>query len=289
MCGLGGSARVVRPGMRRRRAAVAGCDAPRTGCPTAPHRSRHALRHRPAAHRRVHPSPGRPLRPPERPLAGRGTRSRPTGPPTGRSTPCATRPRPTCARSSRTAAAESAPGTLGAKVGDLYASFMDEAAVEARGRQPLEADLADIRAVTDLAGLLAVMARLQLQGAVGGFLAPYVNTDAQRLQPLHRLPGAVGTRACPTSRTTTRSRSPRSARPTSPTSPGCCCWPAGRPTSRRPQAAADRIMALETAIADRHWNNVDTRDAAEVLQPARAGRRPRVHRRRSGSASGSRP
>ena len=65
------------------------------------------------------------------------------------------------------AAAGSAAGTLGAKVGDLYASFMDEAAVEARGREPLAADLADIRSIGDAAGLLAVMARLQVQGAAG--------------------------------------------------------------------------------------------------------------------------
>ena len=76
------------------------------------------------------------------------------------------------------AAAESEPGTVGAKVGDLYASFMDEAGVQARGREPIAADLAELRAVADLAQLLPLLTRLQLQGAAGGFLAPYVYTDA---------------------------------------------------------------------------------------------------------------
>ena len=46
--------------------------------------------------------------------------------------------------------------------------------MEARGREPLGPDLADIRAVTDLAGLLSEMARLQLQVCVAG---------AARLEP----------------------------------------------------------------------------------------------------------
>ena len=76
------------------------------------------------------------------------------------------------------AAEQSEPGTLGAKVGDLYASFMDEERIEALGRQPLRADLDAIAAVTDAEGLVGLMARLQLEGSVGGFVAPYVNTDA---------------------------------------------------------------------------------------------------------------
>ncbi len=158
------------------------------------------------------------------------------------------------------AAAESARGTVGAKVGDLYASFMDESAVEARGREPLEADLADIRAVTDLAGLLSEMARLQLQGAVGGFLAPYVNTDAQDSSQyiVYLTQAGLGLpdesyyhqesfAAIREAYVAHVARMLMLAR-----------WSADEPSA---QDSAARIMALETAIADRHWNNVDTRDA----------------------------
>ena len=158
------------------------------------------------------------------------------------------------------AAADSAPGTLGAKVGDLYASFMDEAAVEARGRQPLEADLADIRAVTDLAGLLSEMARLQLQGAVGGFLAPYVNTDAQDSSRYIVYLTQSGLGLPDESYYHQESFAAIREAYVAHTARMLLLagWSADEPAA---QAAAGRIMALETAIADRHWNNVDTRDA----------------------------
>src|SRR5690606_38816857 len=44
------------------------------------------------------------------------------------------------------AAAQPAPGTPEQKVGDYYASFMDEAGIEAKGLKPIEEDLARIRA-----------------------------------------------------------------------------------------------------------------------------------------------
>jgi putative endopeptidase len=46
------------------------------------------------------------------------------------------------------AASRPAPGTPQQKIGDYYASFMDEAGIEARGLQPLEEDLARIQAAT---------------------------------------------------------------------------------------------------------------------------------------------
>ncbi len=158
------------------------------------------------------------------------------------------------------AAAESAPGTLGAKVGDLYASFMDEAAVEARGRTPLEADLADIRAVTDLAGLLAEMTRLQLQGAVGGFLAPYVNTDAQDSSRyiVYLTQSGLGL----PDESYYHQESFAAIREAYVAHVARMLLLAGWSVDEEAaRAGADRIMALETAIADRHWNNVDTRDA----------------------------
>src|SRR5690606_21228233 len=44
------------------------------------------------------------------------------------------------------AAAQPAPGTPEQKIGDYYASFMDEAGIEAQGLKPIEADLARIQA-----------------------------------------------------------------------------------------------------------------------------------------------
>jgi len=53
-----------------------------------------------------------------------------------------------------------APGSEERKVGDLYASFMDEAAIEARGLEPLRAELARLDAVKSKAELPALIAHL---------------------------------------------------------------------------------------------------------------------------------
>ncbi len=51
------------------------------------------------------------------------------------------------------AAASPAPGSTEQKVGDLYASWMDEAAIESRGLEPLQARLDEIASVSDTAAL----------------------------------------------------------------------------------------------------------------------------------------
>ena len=68
------------------------------------------------------------------------------------------------------------PGSVAAKVGDLYASFMDEAAVEALGGTPLEADLARAAAVAGPDDVVAAAAGFAREGVLG-FVLPFVNTD----------------------------------------------------------------------------------------------------------------
>ena len=51
------------------------------------------------------------------------------------------------------------------KIGDFYASCMDEAAVEQAGLAPLQGLLKEITTVTDLRGLMQVAGNLQLQGS----------------------------------------------------------------------------------------------------------------------------
>ena len=158
------------------------------------------------------------------------------------------------------AARDSQPGTLGAKVGDLYASFMDEAAVEARGREPLAADLADIRAARDLVGLLGQMARLQLQGAVGGFLAPYVHTDARDSDQYVVYLEQAGLGLPDESYYSQESFA--EIRPAYVNHIARMLVLGGwSPDGESARAAAERIMALETALAAEHWTKVESRDA----------------------------
>ena len=64
------------------------------------------------------------------------------------------------------------------RIGDLYASFLDEDAIEARGVAPLLEELALIDAATDPAALAAVVGRFQRSG-VGGGVGLYVDTDSK--------------------------------------------------------------------------------------------------------------
>ncbi len=71
-----------------------------------------------------------------------------------------------------------AVGSDAQRIGDLYASFLDEEAVERRGAQPLLDELAMIDDAADASDLAAVVGALQRTG-VGGGVAMYVDTDAK--------------------------------------------------------------------------------------------------------------
>ncbi|BBY06599.1 M13 family metallopeptidase [Mycobacterium noviomagense] len=77
-----------------------------------------------------------------------------------------------------TAAAAAAPGTDEQRIGDLYASFLDEETVEQRGVHPLLEELAAIEDAADPDALAAVLGALQRTG-VGGGVGLYVDTDAK--------------------------------------------------------------------------------------------------------------
>jgi putative endopeptidase len=71
-----------------------------------------------------------------------------------------------------------APGTDEQRIGDLYASFLDEEAVERRGIQPLLDELATIDNAADADALTAAIGTLQRTG-VGGGVGMYVDTDSK--------------------------------------------------------------------------------------------------------------
>ena len=102
-------------------------------------------------------------------------RSAPRSPPTARSSgsiQCSTtRSSATFARSSRRWRSNpAASGASGRQVGDYYASFMDEAAIEQRGTAPLTPYLARIAAVKDRGGLIDLFADQSFTSPVGIFI-----------------------------------------------------------------------------------------------------------------------
>ena len=74
--------------------------------------------------------------------------------------------------------ASAADGPDAQRIGDLYASFMDEATVAQVGVAPLRAELDTIAAAADRDALAAVVGALQRTG-VGGGAGVYVDTDSK--------------------------------------------------------------------------------------------------------------
>ncbi len=71
------------------------------------------------------------------------------------------------------------PGSEARKVGDLFASFMDEARADQLGLAPIQGDLDEIEAIKDKAGLIKAIAKLGRTGVDMPF-GVSVDTDAKR-------------------------------------------------------------------------------------------------------------
>ncbi len=94
---------------------------------------------------------------------------------------------------------EEAQARRGSKIGDLYASFMDEAAADRKGTEPLRPWINRIAATKDKAALAQLAASLQRQGVptlytLPGPLSQPVSPDdkAPRSEVFHLLQGGLG-------------------------------------------------------------------------------------------------
>ncbi|BBZ46320.1 M13 family metallopeptidase [Mycobacterium parmense] len=151
--------------------------------------------------------------------------------------------------------AGAAPGSDAARIGDLYASFMDEQAVERRGLQPLHDELATIDEAADRDALAAVLGGLQRTG-VGGGVTIYVDTDAKDSARylVHVSQSGLG---LPDE---SYYRDPQHAEV-------LAAYPAhiarmfGLVYGGEHAETAARIVALETKLAAAHWDVVKRRDA----------------------------
>ncbi|HXD85530.1 MAG TPA: M13-type metalloendopeptidase, partial [Urbifossiella sp.] len=141
------------------------------------------------------------------------------------------------------------------KIADLYASFMDEKRANELGMAPIEPDLKAIAAIEEKAGLIRQVAALQRGGMPGLFVA-FVSPDSKESDKTitYLSQGGLG---LPNE---SYYREPRFE-------PIRKAYVAhiGRMLAlvkfAEPGDAAKRIMAIETAIAKGHWDNVRSRDA----------------------------
>jgi putative endopeptidase len=158
----------------------------------------------------------------------------------------------------KAASGEAEPGSDERKVGDLWAAFMDEERAEQLDAQPLADDLAEIRGLTDTAGLVRLLGRLERHGTPG-LVRWYVDNDGDDATRyiVNLVQGGLGlpdeayyredahaeTRAAYVEHVATMLRL------------------VDQPDA---QAAAERVLALETKIAQGHWTTVDSRDALKT-------------------------
>ena len=153
------------------------------------------------------------------------------------------------------------PGTEARKIGDLYASFMAEDAVEARGAEPLAEPLALVAATRSVAEVLDVLGSLERTGA-GSLIQLFVDNDPG--DPDRYLvffeQGGLG---LPDERYY-RDDAFATHREAYRTFLGTMYSLAGLSDA---ETRADRVLALETEIAAQHWDAVRTRDVQATYNP----------------------
>lgn len=140
------------------------------------------------------------------------------------------------------------------KIGDLYNSFMDEAAVEAKGMDPIRARLDEVFATTSSRELVALAGRL-FRADVSGLFYIYPAPDAGNPDRVLLYTGQGGLGLPDES----YYREEKFV-PTVEAYRDYVGTMFGMAGIADPAAAAARVVALETALASHHWDNVTLRD-----------------------------
>ncbi|HEY7044858.1 MAG TPA: M13-type metalloendopeptidase [Nocardioidaceae bacterium] len=160
----------------------------------------------------------------------------------------------------RSAAGDLAPGSPQKKIGDIFASFMDEARVEELGAAPLSDDLNAIEAVSTTAQLFELLGRLERDG-VSGVVSAYVDTDDRNSDRyvVKMVQAGIGL----PDESYYRDDGFADVRTKYVAHVARMLELAGR-TSQQAADEAERIMALETRLASGHWDRVASRDVVKT-------------------------
>ncbi len=152
------------------------------------------------------------------------------------------------------AKSDAAPGSEARKVGDLFASFMDEARADSLGIDPVNDELADIAAIKDKAGLLGEFARLARTGTDVPF-GVSVDTDAKKSDQyiISLSQGGIGL----PDESYYRLEKFKPILDAYRAHIRKMFELAGLPD---PAGSAEKIVALETRLAKEHWDRVKNRD-----------------------------
>ncbi|WP_019971793.1 M13 family metallopeptidase [Mycobacterium sp. 141] len=151
-----------------------------------------------------------------------------------------------------------ASGTDEQRIGDLYASFMDERTIAARGLAPLLDELATIDAATTADELAAVLGALQRTGVSGG-AGVYIDTDSKDSTRylLHVSQSGIGL----PDESYYRDEQHAEILAAYPAHIARMFGLVYRDTAGDTAQIAARIVALESKLAAAHWDVVKRRDA----------------------------
>jgi predicted metalloendopeptidase len=152
--------------------------------------------------------------------------------------------------------ADKQPGSDEQRVGDLYNSFMDEARIDELGLKPIEAELARIDAVKskgEIPALMAHLMRINVTTPINGF----VNQDAKKPTEYIVYLFQSGLGLPDRDYYLLTDEKFRTIRNQYVAHVERMLKLAGDTSAR---ASAGAILALETALADKHWSRVDSRD-----------------------------
>ncbi|QUW18056.1 M13-type metalloendopeptidase [Agrococcus sp. Marseille-Q4369] len=146
------------------------------------------------------------------------------------------------------------PGTDARKVGDLYASFLDEQAVDAKGIEPIRPLLERAEAVSSVDELLSLLGELESIGGPG-FTGVWVDTDPgdPTRYLVHMNQGGLGMpdESYYREEAFAEVREAYLAHLTTMF---------GHLGAAQPDADAAAVFALETELASHHWDRVASRD-----------------------------
>jgi putative endopeptidase len=154
------------------------------------------------------------------------------------------------------AARSAARGSDMQKLGDLYASYMDSAAIEAAGVNPLRSDLARINAVSSRADYPALFAGSARLGVASPF-AVGVGQDPKQSDRYTVQARQSGLGLPDREYYLSQAAPQQAARAAYVTYMTTLLTLAGQPD---PAGSAQRVLALETELAKRQWDRVRNRD-----------------------------
>ena len=161
---------------------------------------------------------------------------------------------------------KAAAGSNPQKLGDMYASFMDEKTIESLGVTPVNSDLAIISKAKDHNDVARAMGHLETIGISNPF-GFYIYPDAKK-------PGVYGFWLSQSGLTLPDRdyylKDDEKFKSTRAALKAYAAQLLAQANYPEPEKAAERILALETAIAERHMTKVESRDAEKNYNKRKA-------------------